>query len=117
MKFTAIALAALGLATLAGSAGAASRATDVDFLKANRCKGLAVGLGSDATPFASYIKSEEGTRLNVIIDRGDEEFDRARRQTKDANIKAKLEAELAGPCSAYMAGQNMAGSAGNAAAH
>jgi hypothetical protein len=117
MKFTAIALAAVGLATLAGSASAASHATDVDFLRANRCKGLAVGLGSDATPFASYIKAEEGTRLDVIIDRGDQEFDRARRQAKDANIKAKLEAELAGPCSAYMAGQTVAGSAGNAAAH
>jgi hypothetical protein len=118
MKLTAISLAAVGLLTVAGSAGAAGRATDVDFLKANRCKGLAVGLGSDATPFATYIKAEEGTRLNVVIDRGDEEFTRARRQTNDANIKAKLEAELAGPCTAYMAGaQTMAGSAGNTAAH
>jgi hypothetical protein len=53
----------------------------------------------------------------VIIDRGDEEFARARRQTGDANMKAKLEAELAGPCSAYSSSQTVAGSAGNASAH
>jgi hypothetical protein len=117
MKFTAIALAALSLATVAGSAGAANRVTDVDFLKANRCKGLAAGLGGDTAGFASFIKAEEGTRLNVIIDRGDEEFARARRQTGDANMKAKLEAELAGPCSAYSSSQTVAGSAGNASAH
>lgn len=117
MKFTAIALAALGLATLAGSASAANRATDLDFLKANRCKGLAAGLGGDTSGFATYIKAQEGTRLDVIIDRGDEEFIRARRQASDANVKAKLEAELAGPCSAYLTGQTVAGSAGNSAAH
>jgi len=117
MKFTAIALAAVGLATIAGSASAATHVTDVDFLRANRCKGLAVGLGSDAAPFASYIKAHEGTRLNVIIDRGDEEYARARRQASDANVKPKLEAELAGPCAAYAGAQTVAGSAGNSAAH
>ena len=117
MKVAAIALAVLGLA-VAGSASASGRVTDVDYLKANRCKGLAVGMGADATGFSSFIKTEGVSRVDTILQRGDEEFARAKRQTADANIKERLAAELSGPCTAYMTGggQTMAGSAPASAA-
>ena len=41
MKYAVIALAAVALA---GSASAAEKVTDVDYLKANRCKGLATSI-------------------------------------------------------------------------
>jgi hypothetical protein len=120
MRLAALALATFGLGlAVAGSAAAASQATDLDFLKANRCKGLAVGLGADPAALTSYIKTQEGARLDVILQRGDEEFTRAKRQTKDANIKDRLAAELAGPCTAYTGGQAMAAGANatNVSAH
>ncbi|THD78502.1 MAG: hypothetical protein E7812_10930 [Phenylobacterium sp.] len=117
MKVAAIGLAILGLA-VAGSAAASSRVTDVDYLRANRCKGLAVGMGADAAGFTSFIKTEGVSRLDVILQRGDEEFTRAKRQAANANLKDKLAAELNGPCAAYMtgSGQAMAGGASAATA-
>ena len=117
MKVAAIGLAILGLA-VAGSATASGRVTDVDYLRANRCKGLAVGMGADATGFSSFIKTEGVSRVDTILQRGDEEFTRAKRQTANANLKDKLSAELSGPCTAYMTGggQTMAGGASAATA-
>ncbi|MDB5418926.1 MAG: hypothetical protein JWP50_2345, partial [Phenylobacterium sp.] len=61
MKVAAIALVALGLA-VAGSAAASSRVTDVDYLKANRCKGLASGMGADTAGLDAFIKTEGRSR-------------------------------------------------------
>lgn len=101
MKVAAIAFVALGLA-VAGSAAASSRVTDVDYLKANRCKGIAAGMGADTAGLDAFIKAEGRTRMDYVLRRGEEEVSRAKRQTTDANLKDRLSAELSGGCTAYM---------------
>ncbi|PZQ54001.1 MAG: hypothetical protein DI570_23550 [Phenylobacterium zucineum] len=105
MKFATLTLIAATL--VAGSASAASsNVTDVDYLKANRCKGLATSISGvvDATSLASFIKSERVGRNTYVVDRGDEEFNRARKEAKSQDRKERLTAELTGPCQAYLSG-------------
>lgn len=107
MKFAALTLIAATLA--AGSASAASsNVTDVDFLKANRCKGLATSLTGvvDTASLDSFIKSERIGRHTFIVDRAGEEFNRARKEAKSADRKERLTAELTGPCQAYLGGSS-----------
>ncbi|MFN3583105.1 hypothetical protein [Phenylobacterium sp.] len=103
MKFAAIALAAASLAA-AGTAVAAGRVTDVDYLRASRCKGLAEGLPGviDSQALDAYLKMADGQRSAVIHDRAEGEVDRARRQARSEDRKARLTAELTGPCQAYL---------------
>jgi hypothetical protein len=104
MKFATLTLIAATL--VAGSASAASRdVTDVDYLKANRCKGLAASITGvvDPTSLNSFIKSEQVGRQTYIVDRGAEEFARARKEAKSQDRKERLTAELTGPCQAYLA--------------
>jgi len=105
MKVAAIALAALTLAASGAAAAAASeRFTDVDYIKAGRCRGIAAGMHADTAPFDAFLKAEARTRVDLIMSRADEEGARAKRQAKDANLSAQLSAELSGACTAYMAG-------------
>jgi len=102
MKYAVIALA---LAAFAGSAAsAAEKVTDVDFLKANRCKGLATSIDGVVDPAAltSFIKAERGARASYVIERGNEEFQRARKEAKSQDRKERLTAELTGACQAYL---------------
>jgi hypothetical protein len=101
MNIPAVALASLTLA----SAGAAYAApiSDVDYLKASRCRGIAVGLGADTTAIDSYLKRASAGRGPSIVNRADEEFAKAKRQGRGADGKARLQAELSGPCSVYTA--------------
>lgn len=102
MKFAVIALAAATFA--AGAASASDRVTDVDYLKANRCKGLATTIDGVVDPAAlnSFIKAERGARASYIVTRGDEEFNRARREAKSADRKERLTTELTTACQAYL---------------
>jgi hypothetical protein len=101
MKLAAIGFAMLSLA-VAGTASAAGRVSDTDYLRANRCKGLAVGLGSSETAgLDAFLKAEGRWREPIVLSQGDYEMHRAQREAKDANMKDKLSAELAGPCTAY----------------
>jgi hypothetical protein len=103
MKLAALALATLSLAA-AGSAAAATHVSDVDYLRANRCKGLAQGLGeADAVAgLGAFIKQQGATRLDAIIERGDEEFTRAKRESSRVDTKARDQAEFSSACTAYM---------------
>ena len=103
MKVAAIALAALGLAA-SGAAAASERFTDVDYIKAGRCRGIAAGMHADTAPFDAFLKAESRTRVDLVMNRAEEEGARAKRQTRDANLSTQLSAELAGACTAYMAG-------------
>ncbi|RAK60577.1 hypothetical protein DJ021_12560 [Phenylobacterium hankyongense] len=113
MKFAAIALTAASLLTTAAAA-AADRTTDLDYLKANRCRGLAAGIGGsvDTSGLDSFIKTEGRGRNPYVVQRAQEEFDKAKRQARSAEARERLSAELAGPCVAYMgsggAGKDMA---------
>lgn len=103
MKLIAIALTSAGLLAAAGSAAAA--VSDVEFLRASRCRGLAdSGLATvDTAAMDAFIKAEKRTRTAFVADRGKAEFDRAKREAKTENTerKARLTAELNGPCQAY----------------
>lgn len=102
MKAAAIALAALSFLA-AGSATASGRFTDVDYMRAARCKGIATGLGqADTASLDAFLKAEGRSRDQVVIDRAAEEMARGKRQTKDLNMKDRLTAELSGACTAYI---------------
>jgi hypothetical protein len=106
MKITAMTLVVLSLAA-AGSASASSNVTDVDYMKASRCKGLATGLGStDTASLDAFLKTEGRSRSDVIIEKANEEFSRAKREASLADARDRLTAELNGPCMAYMGGKD-----------
>jgi hypothetical protein len=101
MKTTAIILSALSLASAATAAGAATtQATDLDYVKANRCRGIAAGLGVDATALNAFVKAQSVSRNPIVQGRADEEFARAKRQAH-GDAKPRLQAELEGACAAY----------------
>jgi hypothetical protein len=101
MKVAAIALT-LAACAAAGSAFAGS-ATDLDYLKAARCKGLATTIGQvDTTGLDAYLKTESRGRAPFVIERGDTELTRAKREARAVERKDRLTAELTGPCMAYM---------------
>lgn len=101
MNVAAVTLASLSLAS-AASAAAAAPVSDVDYLKASRCRGIAVGLGADPSAVTAFLKSAAGGRGQAIQDRADEEFARAKRESH-GDAKTRLQAELDGPCAAYTA--------------
>ena len=101
MKFAIIAIATV---FAAGSAMAAEKVTDVDFLKANRCKGLATTLTGvvDTSSLDSFIKAERGARAQYVLDRGAEEFAKAKKEARSDDRKERLTSELTGACQAYV---------------
>jgi hypothetical protein len=111
MKFAAIALTALGLAVAVAGSAAAARFTDVDYLRASRCKGIAAGLGADTTSLDALLKAERGSRIDTILRHGEEEANRAKRQAADANMKERLSAELASGCAVYTSAGGAGGKA------
>jgi hypothetical protein len=107
MKVIAMVLAGASLVA-AGSAAASDKVTDLDYLKASRCKGIATATGADTAGLDAYLKAAERGRQAVIVERGETEIDRAKREAR-GDRKARAEAELAGACSAYTgAGKDMA---------
>jgi hypothetical protein len=101
MNVAAVALASLSLAS-AASLAVAAPATDADYLRASRCRGIAVGLGADPAAINAYLKTAVAGRSPAILDRADGEFVRAKREAR-GDGKERLQAELAGPCAAYAA--------------
>jgi hypothetical protein len=102
MKISIIALTA---ALAAGSvASAAEKVTDVDFMRANRCKGLATSLTGvvDPAQLNAFIKAETGARAPYVIERATEEFNRAKKEGRSEDRRERLTAELTGPCQAYL---------------
>lgn len=107
MKVLAMVLAGASLVA-AGSAAASDRPTDLDYLKASRCKGIAQATGADTAGLDAYLKVAERGRQTVIIERGGAEFDRAKRESR-GDRKERVAAELTGACTAYMSsGKDMA---------
>src|SRR4051794_17161099 len=92
MNVAAVTLASLSLAS-AASFAAAAPATDVDYLKASRCRGIAVGLGAAPSAITAYLKSAAAGRGSAILERADDEFARAKREAR-GDGKARLQAEL-----------------------
>jgi len=105
MKSTAVILVALSLAA-AGQASAAATSdhlSDIDWLKANRCRGLAEGFGvSSASSLDSLIKTEGRNRQDVVYAKGQEELQRGKRDAAKTDGKDRFEAELNGYCTAFL---------------
>ena len=103
MKLIVTSLAAVAM--LSGATAAAAAATDVEYLRANRCLGLAQSgvVEADSSALEAFVKAEARTRVAFVLDRGKAELDKARREgkTDNAERKARLSAELAGPCQAF----------------
>lgn len=94
----------LAIILVAGPAAAAPKITDVDFLRANRCRGLATTLTDvvDTGSLESFIKAERGARAPYVMDRAEEEFARAKKEARSEDRKSRLTAELTGACQAYI---------------
>lgn len=105
MKTVALAFA-LAATFAAGAASAAERISDVAYLKANRCRGLAAGIEGvvNAEALNSFVKDQRLARAPYIMDRADAEFDRARREAKSDSRKERLTAELTSSCQPYLGG-------------
>jgi len=104
MKTAAVLLATLSLGlSAAGVAAAADHLSDMDYLRANRCRGLAEGLGAgDTAGLDSLIKTEGRSRLEPIYVRGQQELARGKRDATSQDARERLSAELNGPCMAYL---------------
>ena len=100
MKTAAIALVAVGLLT-AGAASASDRVSDLDYMKASRCKGLATGLGADSAGLDAFLKEQGRSRSQIVVDRGEDEMTRGKREASKSDAKDRVSAELTGPCMAY----------------
>lgn len=101
MRLAPLALTATAAVLIAGSAVAAEHATDVDYLRASRCRGLASGLSADTAALDAYLKTEARTRDLFVVQRGAEEQARGKRDAKRSERAAKSAEELNGPCQAY----------------
>lgn len=106
MRITAIVLALA--ATTAASAAYAqpTRLTDVEYLQAARCAGLAAAenLGAmDTSSIDALLKAEGRGRASYIADKADAARDQARRAANRAGTERKsgFVAERAGACQRY----------------
>ena len=102
MKTPAILLATLSL-VVAGSATASDRLSDTDYLKANRCRGLAAGTGGvDTTSLDALLKTEGRTRDDTIYTMGQQQMERGKRAASQTDGKDRVAAELNGYCTAFV---------------
>lgn len=103
MKIAILSMTALtAAAAIAGSAAAAERLTDAQYLHANRCRGLAAATSSaSADDLAAAVKAADRGRMPNMVERGEEAFSRAKRAAKRED-KSRIEAELNGACMTYL---------------
>ena len=103
MRIAAITLAAAATLMAAGSALAAVQVTDVDFIKASRCRGIAKSAAADTADLDAWLKAAGKSRSMAVMDQAAVAEDAGRRQAKTTNAerKARLAVELGGPCQAF----------------
>jgi hypothetical protein len=112
MKTAAILLAVIGLA-VAGAAAASDHLSDVGYLKANRCRGLAQGLASgDVAGLDALIKTEGRSRIDAVYAKGQEELARGKLEAGRTDSHDRVSAELTGSCATYLGGAQASASAG-----
>ena len=102
MRLLTLALAVSSLAA-AGSALAAP-VTDVGYMQAARCKGLAEGVGQPTPALDAFLKKQSYVREDAVVQRGKEEEERGRHEVASGGDKAQAEAQLSGVCAAYLKG-------------
>lgn len=103
---TIIAIAALAAATTTTAfAQPSDRLTDVDYMQAARCAGIAsVDSSVDTASVNALLKTQGRGRASYIADKADEMRSDAARSAKRANgyAKEKLNAELTGACKRFL---------------
>lgn len=84
-------------------AAAAARATDVDYIRANRCRALANAIPGqiDAAAIDAFVKAEGRSRTALVQERADAEYARARKEARGEDRKERLTRELGEVCQAY----------------
>lgn len=103
-----IALTAIALtAAFASAAQARTNLSDVEYLQAARCSGLAASgaLGeTDTTAIEAMLKAESRGRVGYIVDKGAAAKSDAKRQATRAKDerRAGLQAELSGACARFL---------------
>ena len=96
----------LGLmAALCATAASArpAKLTDVAYMQAARCAGLADSgkfSGADAASLTALLKDQSQGRMDYVLQKADDLRRDAKRQADRADdyMKAKLSAEVSGPC-------------------
>ncbi|MGE5500645.1 MAG: hypothetical protein ACM3W4_01830 [Ignavibacteriales bacterium] len=103
---TIIAIAAMAAAAATSAvAQPNNRLSDVEFMQAARCAGIASADSSiDTTSIKALLKAQGSGRVGFIADKADEMRSDAARSAKRANgyAKEKLNAELDGACKRYL---------------
>lgn len=91
-------------ATAATGAFAQTRLTDVEYIKASRCAGLASALEGDVAAFDTLLKAQKRARETFILDRGRSaraDASKAAARADEAD-KARLVAERDGICQTFL---------------
>jgi hypothetical protein len=103
MRIATVTLAAAVSLMAAGSALAAADVTDVSFIQASRCRGIASVSAADTTDIDAWLKTASRSRDTSVIAKAANAQDAARREAKTTNAerKARLATELSGPCQAF----------------
>lgn len=100
-------LAAVTAAAGGALAGPVKRISDSDYLKANRCLGLASAteLGApNPDPFKALVKAQSVGRNEVIASRGKTILGKSLKEPRNSNEerRAVLRSELEGSCAALL---------------
>jgi hypothetical protein len=103
-----IAVAALFVAASAFAGAATAQnpgdLSDVAYIAAARCEGLAQGAKVDTSAIKKMLVNQEGARSQAILDKADEVRQDARRQASRAQgfMLQSVNAELSGACQTYL---------------
>jgi hypothetical protein len=104
---TLVAAAAIAAVT---PVGAAERLSDVAFMNASRCAGLAEGAKIDSASIKAFLEAQRGSRDSYIQDKAEEMRDDAAREARHAGgtSSQRIAAELDGACKTYVGAATVA---------
>ena len=113
-----IVAAVVAVSALAGAAQAGTAVSNLDFLQAARCRGLAAseGLGKlDTAAVDAFLKQETGSRELPVRVSANNKIVSAQKEGDKAEgaKKEKLLAERSGDCTAWLSGGASTGAATN----
>jgi hypothetical protein len=98
----------VGASALAGAASAANapRLSDVAYIAASRCEGLAQGAKVDTTSIKQLMVNQDNDRIQYILDKATEAREDGQRQASHAQgyTLESVNNELNGSCKAFLNG-------------
>jgi hypothetical protein len=103
MRIT-VAIVALACAAATTATAQPGRLTDIEYLQAARCSGLAAAQGMDTSAYDAVLKSQRVGRAGFIQDKADTTKSEAKRLIARAGAERKpvLLAELDGACRRFL---------------